>query len=76
MIIPSLKAQILDRLAKVDHDSITGDSIRLFASEAHMKTDRQLTDTVNNIKSQINDNPELMKTILGSQFDFIDRITI
>jgi hypothetical protein len=76
MIIPSLKAQILDRLAKVDHEGITGMSIRLFVNNAHLKTDRQLIQTIKELKSQIIDNRDLMKEILGKQFDFIDRINL
>jgi len=72
----SEKAIILDQLAKIKNNSITGECIRIFISNAHLKTDDQIIQLVYDLKSQIADNRMLLKSILGSQFEFFDTLEI
>lgn len=72
----SLKAQILDRMTKVDQNSITGYSMHLFAREAHLKSDAQVIEAVTSIQSQIHDCECVMRRILMNQFDFFKNLSI
>jgi hypothetical protein len=73
----ALKAIILDRMGKVTHDSITGDAIRMFVIEAHLKTDKEVKQTVDEIQSQMKCNPRLMRTILGKpQYSFFKQLRV
>lgn len=74
MLRPALKAQILDSLAKVDSQTFVGDSIRIFCSNAHLKTDLDIVITIQNLQSQAKDNEQLMQDILGKQFQFINNL--
>lgn len=70
------KAQVLDRLAKVSDQTFVGYAIRLFCCNAHLKTDAEVRQVVIDLRSQINDNPSVMKRCLGSQFRFIRTVAL
>jgi hypothetical protein len=65
------KALILDSLAKVKGKSFAVYCIQVFASAAHLKTDLQLIEMITALQDQIKDNSEVMKRVLGDQFEFI-----
>lgn len=69
---PALKAQILSSMGQVQHEGLAGYAIRKFALESHLKTDDEVVEAVENIKSQIVDNPMCMRRVLGNQFDFLN----
>lgn len=73
---PAIKANILSHLALVNHPGHAGDCIRVFCENAHLKSDLDIITCVDDIQSQIKDNPTLMKTILGSQFQFFNSLKL
>jgi hypothetical protein len=65
------REQIISSMQNVQHDSIAGYSIRLFAKTARVKADKDIVDALNNIGNQITDNPRTMMRVLGNQWDFL-----
>lgn len=70
------RAKILNHLAQVNHNSLWGTAIRTFVESAHNKSDDEVIDCVASIQSQMADNRPLMKKILGTQYEFFNRLKI
>jgi hypothetical protein len=68
---PKVKAQILDSLAKVTGESFAAYCINLFCKNAHLKTDYEVRQMIKELQSQAEDNKEIMRRVLGDQFDFL-----
>lgn len=73
---PAERANILNHLAQVNHNSFAGLSIRTFIQSAQQHTDEKIFQCIREIKDQIRDNREAMKRVLGNQYDFINRFKI
>jgi hypothetical protein len=72
MLTTNERYQIIVRLSRVQHESIWGLAIAKFNQRAFAHTDAEVLRIVEDMQSQIDDNPAAMKEILGEQFAFID----
>jgi hypothetical protein len=71
MLSTALKARILDSFAKVNTDTAWGRGLHLFAINAHLKTDVELVQAIDDLQDQAKDNEQLMREQLGDQFEFL-----
>lgn len=65
------KALILDSLAKVEGKSFVVFCIKLFLNDVQTKTDREIKEMVLGLRDQSNDNREMLKRILGDQYELL-----
>jgi hypothetical protein len=70
-ITTATKAVILDQLAKVKGESFAVFCIKQFVRNAHLKTDQDIIQMVEDLQDQMRDSEEVMKRVLGDQYDFI-----
>lgn len=70
------RANILNHLSQVNHNSFAGYSIRTFIESAHTRTDDEIVQCISEIQTQIRDNRGAMKTVLGNQYGFINSLKI
>jgi len=69
-----LKQQILSNLQQVPTDTLWGLGINLFVEHVHLKTDADYVKVVTDLKSQLQDGPNNMKTVLGPSYDFFKNL--
>lgn len=72
MLSPQERYNIQTHMQRVQHDSIWGWAIHNFLAVFPAKTDMEIFQIMRDLQSQIDDNPMIMKNILGSEFDFFD----
>lgn len=70
----AMKAQILSSLGKVSPETFVGYSIRHFVKTAHLKTDSQVISMIEGLQDQNWDNAKVMKSCLGSEYEFLMNI--
>ena len=70
------RPQILNHLAQVNDPGLTGISIRTFLENAKQKTDDEVIEVIQTLKERIKTNRPALKRILGSQYEFFNRLKI
>ena len=77
-IAVDLKAEFKAALEKAkDHGSIWGMAIRSFKEDIDIKSDEEIIDLVLQLKSQIRDNKDAMREILGTRFkNYINNLKV
>src|ERR1700712_2730767 len=69
-ITDNLKKQIVDRFKSVSQETLVGYALYRFSLTADYKTDADFQHVLNAMFSQINDEPLVMRQILGSNFHY------
>jgi len=72
MLTPQERYTISQNLQRVHHNSVYGIAIKNFLAVFPSKTDEEVVTLMRGLQSQIDDNPLLMKEILGPVFYFFD----
>lgn len=70
------RAQILDRLAKIEGTSFAAFCIQHFVASAAIKTDEQIIETVAQLQDQMKDGRDVMKRIMGDQYEFFKNLDL
>lgn len=76
MLSIALKARLLDSFAKVEPDTAWGHALNVFCRNAPCKHENELQQLMLDMRSQNKDNPELMRKMLGDQYDFLMTVNI
>ena len=70
MLSEKVKQEIISQLQQVPTGSIWGCGIQLFLSNVELRTDEDFERIVKDIKSQMIDGPNNMKTVMGPAHDY------
>jgi uncharacterized protein (DUF1778 family) len=70
------RAQILDRLAKIEGTNFTAFCVQLFVKDAAQKTDEQIIETVAGLQDQMKNENQVIKRIMGAQYEFFKNLDL
>lgn len=71
---PELRESILQSFSRLDTKTFAGFAYNRVFVNRHEYTDREVAQAVLDIQDQICDNPYVMMTVLGNEYDFLRRL--
>lgn len=71
---PELRESILQSFSRLDTKTFAGFAYNRVYVNRHEYTDREVAQAVLDIQDQICDNPYVMMTVLGNEYDFLRRL--